>query len=323
VTSPQVIKAVMYTDMTKDELGGAEAQTTRSGVAHFSVADDRACMALIAQLLSYLPSNNHEDAPFVPTDDPVDRQDAALDALVPTDPRRPYDIRDLISGVVDEGRFLEHQASFAPNMVIGFARLGGMSVGVVANQPLHLAGSIDIDASTKAARFVRFCDCFNLPLLTFVDVPGFLPGIDQEYGGIIRHGAKLIFAYGEATVPKITVVVRKAYGGAYVVMGSKHLRADMNFAYPMAEIAVMGPDAAVDFVYKEDLARAADPAQVRAERIEAYRTELAHPYRAAAWGAIDDVIRPSETRPRVISALRSLLDKRSQLPPKKHSNMPL
>ncbi len=323
VTSPQVIKAVMHVDVTKEALGGAEVQTSRSGVAHFAVPDDRACLRTIRELLSFLPSNNAEDPPRRATDDPIDRQDAALDTLVPPDAGRAYDMRTLIAGVVDDRHVVELQPRFAPNMITALARLDGQPVGIVANQPLVLAGAIDIDAATKAARFVRFCDCYNLPIVTLVDVPGFLPGTEQEYGGIIRHGAKMIFAYGEATVPKVTIVARKAYGGAYVVMGSKHLRADFNFAFPTAEIAVMGPQAAVDFVFKDELARAEDPEAERAARIEHYRRELAHPYRAASWGAIDDVIRPSETRPTVIRALRIARDKRDVLPPKKHSNLPL
>jgi propionyl-CoA carboxylase beta chain len=278
---------------------------------------------LIRDLLSYLPGNNVDEPPRKPTADPVDRQDEALDRLVPASPNQPYDMHDLVHAVADDGEFLEVHAHFAKNIIVGFARLGGRSVGVVANQPAHLAGTLDIDASVKAARFVRFCDAFNIPLVTFEDVPGFLPGTRQEYGGIIRHGAKLLFAFAEATVPKLTVITRKAYGGAYCVMSSKHIRTDVNFAWPSAEIAVMGPEGAVNVLYRRELEAADDPAALRAERVAEFRGKFANPYIAASRGFVDAVIRPRETRSRLIAALATLETKRDRNPPKKHGNIPL
>jgi propionyl-CoA carboxylase beta chain len=292
-------------------------------VCHFTVPDEKACIGLIRELLSYLPSNRAEDPPVVPTDDPHDRADAALDTLVPANPNKPYDIKDVITRIVDDGGFLEVQPAFAQNIVIGFARLGGRSVGVVANQPMVLAGCLDIDASVKAARFVRFCDAFNIPLVTFVDVPGFLPGTAQEWHGIIVHGAKLLYAFAEATVPKLTVITRKAYGGAYDVMSSKHIRADVNYAWPTAEIAVMGPEGAVNIIYRAELAKAADPEARRAELVRQYRETFANPFRAAELGYVDEVVRPSETRRKLIRSLEMLRDKVDGNPPKKHGNIPL
>ena len=323
VTGPDVIRTVTHEEVTKEELGGAMTHNERSGVAHFAVADDRECLALIRTLLGYLPSNNLDDAPRVETADPDDREDEQLNTLVPESPNQPYDMLDLIRSVADDGAFLEVHQHYARNIVVGFARLGGQSVGVVANQPAHLAGTLDIDASVKGARFVRFCDAFNIPLVTFEDVPGFLPGTQQEYGGIIRHGAKLLFAFAEATVPKVTVITRKAYGGAYCVMASKHIRTDVNLAWPTAEIAVMGPEGAVNVLYRKELQQAADPAAARAERVREFREKLANPFVAAGRGFIDEVIEPSRTRPRLIAALRSLEGKRDTNPPKKHGNIPL
>jgi len=323
VTGPDVVRAVTHEEVTKEELGGAMTHNTTSGVAHFAVADDRACLALIRDLVSYLPSNNLDEPPRRPTTDPVDREDAALDRLVPDQPHQPYDMHDLIGAVVDDGVFLEVHAHFARNIVVGFARLGSRPVGIVANQPAVLAGCLDINASVKAARFVRFCDAFNLPLITFEDVPGFLPGVRQEHGGIIREGAKLLYAFAEATVPKITVITRKAYGGAYCVMSSKHLRTDVNYAYPTAEIAVMGPEGAVNVLYRRELADAPDPAALRAELVADFRAKFASPFIAASRGFVDEIIQPRRTRPRLISALASTDNKRDRLPPKKHGNIPL
>jgi propionyl-CoA carboxylase beta chain len=324
VTGPDVIKTVIHEEVTKEELGGAATHSRKSGVCHFTVANDAACLLGIRELLAYLPSNNLEDPPLGESADPTDRRDAALNELVPRDPNRPYDIKRLIASVVDDGKFLEVQADFARNIVIGLARLGNQSVGIVANQPASLAGVLDIDASTKAARFVRFCDAFNIPILTFEDVPGFLPGSQQEFGGIIRHGAKLLYSFAEATVPKITVVTRKALGGAYCVMGSKHLRTDANFAYPSAEIAVMGPEGAVNILYRREIEAAGDAAAaVRAERVAEYRAKFSHPYVAAERGFLDAVIEPQDTRREVIAALLRLRNKRRSLPPKKHGNIPL
>jgi propionyl-CoA carboxylase beta chain len=286
-------------------------------------ASEPAAIARIRTLLGYLPSNNLSDPPLVPTEDPSDRADAELDALVPTDSNKPYEMRDLIRKVVDDGIYFEVQEHFARNIVCGFARLGGKSVGIVGNNPVHLAGCLDIDASVKAARFVRFCDAFNIPVVTFVDVPGFLPGVKQEYGGIIRHGAKLLYAYSEATVPKLTVITRKAYGGAYVVMASKHLRSDLNFAYPTAEVAVMGPDGAVNIVYRKQIAEAANPVEARAQYIETYRELFANPFKVAELGYIDEVIAPRDTRKRLIEGLELLRNKRDDNPPRKHGNIPL
>jgi propionyl-CoA carboxylase beta chain len=323
VTGPNVVKTVTHESVTSEELGGSHAHAAKSGVAHFTAKNDAACLALLRRVLSYLPQNNAEDPPLVACDDPAERADAALDALVPPDPDRPYDIRDAIRPVMDAGSFLEVHEEFAGNIVVGFARLGGRSVGVVANQPAVLAGTLDIDASVKGARFVRFCDAFNIPLVTFEDVPGFLPGTDQEWRGIIRHGAKLLYAYCEATVPKLTVITRKAYGGAYDVMSSKHIRGDVNLAWPTAEIAVMGAKGAVEIIFKREIAASDDPAATEARLVAEYREKFANPYDAASWGYVDDVARPSETRCRLIRALAMLRTKRDRNPPKKHGNIPL
>ncbi len=323
ITGPEVIKAVTHEEVTKESLGGALAHNQKSGVAHFAAPDERGCILLTRELLSYLPSNNAEDPPVSPSDDDPLRTEAALKTIVPASPNKPYDIKEIIRAVVDSGQFLEVQEHFAGNIVVGFARLGGRPVGIVANQPDKLAGCLDIDASVKAARFVRFCDCFNIPLITFVDVPGFLPGTSQEWGGIIKHGAKLLYAFAEATVPKITVITRKAYGGAYDVMASKHIRADINFAYPTAEIAVMGPEAAVNIVFRNELASASDGSEARARLVGEYREKFANPFKAAELGYIDEVIRPEETRGKIIRALEMLRDKRQDNPPRKHGNIPL
>jgi propionyl-CoA carboxylase beta chain len=323
VTGPDVIKTVTHEKVSKEELGGAMTHNEKSGVAHFAVSDDRECLTLIRTLLGYLPSNNLDGAPRVDTADPIDREDEQLDKLVPDSPNQPYDILDLIHSVADDGEFLEVHQHYAPNIVVGFVRLGGQSVGIVANQPAHLAGTLDIDASVKGARFVRFCDAFNIPLVTFEDVPGFLPGTEQEHGGIIRHGAKLLFSYAEATVPKVTVITRKAYGGAYCVMASKHIRTDLNLAWPTAEIAVMGPEGAVNILYKRDLDKSNDPVELRSQKVKEFRERLANPFVAAAQGFIDEVIEPRMTRSRLIAGLRSLEGKRDKNPPKKHGNIPL
>ncbi len=323
VTGPEVIRTVTHEEVTKEELGGAMTHNARSGVAHFAVDDDRAGLTLIRELLGYLPSNNLEEPPLGKTDDPPDREDPSLDALIPAEANKPYDIKRLVEAVVDDRRFLEVHEHYAPNLVVGFARFGGRSVGIVANQPAHLAGCLDIDASIKGARFVRFCDAFNIPLVTFEDVPGFLPGTGQEFGGIIRHGAKLLYAYAEATVPKITVITRKAYGGAYCVMASKHIRTDLNLAYPTAEIAVMGPEGAVNILYRRELAAAGDPEAMRAEKVEEFRRTFANPYVAAARGFVDEVIEPRQTRRKIIAGLDMTRTKRDKNPPKKHGNIPL
>jgi propionyl-CoA carboxylase beta chain len=323
VTGPDVIRTVTHEEVSKEDLGGAMTHNVKSGVAHFAVDDDRACLALIRDLLSYLPSNNTEDPPRHKSDDPADREDAALDTLIPAEPSRPYDMKSLIEGVVDDRRFLEVHAHFAANIVVGFARFAGRTVGVVANQPAVLAGCLDIDASVKGARFVRFCDAFNIPLVTFEDVPGFLPGTAQEWGGIIRHGAKLLYAFAEATVPKITVITRKAYGGAYCVMSSKHIRTDLNFAYPTAEIAVMGPEGAVNVLYRKELAKAADPDADRKEKVAEFRDKFANPYVAVDRGFVDEVIEPRQTRRKIIAGLDMTRNKRDRNPPKKHGNIPL
>ena len=323
VTGPDVIKTVTHEDVTKEALGGAMTHNEKSGVAHFAVENDRECIALVRELLSFMPSNNLDEPPRRPTDDPVDREDAALDALVPPSANQPYDMLDLIRSIADDGAFLEVHEHYAKNIVVGFARLGGRPVGIVANQPAYLAGTLDIDASVKGARFVRFCDCFNIPLVTFEDVPGFLPGTVQEYGGIIRHGAKLLYAYAEATVPKVTVITRKAYGGAYCVMSSKHIRTDFNYAWPTAEIAVMGAEGAVNILYKREIDKAADPAAKRAEKIAEFREKFANPFVAAERGFIDEVVRPRTTRRRLIQALATLETKRDRNPAKKHGNIPL
>ncbi|HVC18606.1 MAG TPA: carboxyl transferase domain-containing protein [Vicinamibacterales bacterium] len=323
VTGPDVIRTVTHEEVSKEQLGGAMTHNETSGVAHFAVEDDRECLALIRDLLGFMPGNNLDDAPVVDTADPSDREDEALDALVPASPNQPYDMLDLIHTVADGGEFLEVHRHYARNIIVGFARLGGRSVGIVANQPAHLAGTLDIDASVKGARFVRFCDAFNIPLVTFEDVPGFLPGTVQEYGGIIRHGAKLLYAFAEATVPKVTVITRKAYGGAYCVMASKHIRTDFNYAWPSAEIAVMGPEAAVNILYKRELDAAADAIALRAQKAAELREKLANPYIAAGRGFVDEVILPRRTRAKLISALRNLETKRDKNPPKKHGNIPL
>jgi len=323
VTGPNVIKTVTNEDVSFEDLGGAMSHNTKSGVAHFAVEDDEACLAAIRRLLSFLPQNNVDDPPRRETNDPPDRMEARLESIVPPEPNKPYDMKEVIRLVVDDGDLFEVHEHFAPNIVVGFARLDGRPVGVVGNQPAMLAGVLDIKSSTKAARFVRFCDAFNVPLVTFEDVPGFLPGTEQEWGGIIRHGAKLLYAYCEATVPKLTVVVRKAYGGAYDVMSSKHIRGDYNVAWPQAELAVMGAEGAVNIVYRKEIESAKDPASTRARLIEEYNEKFANPYVAAALGYLDDVIEPKETRPRLIRALRMLSNKRQSLPPKKHGNIPL
>ncbi len=323
VTGPDVVKTVTHEDVTFEELGGAMTHNTISGVSHFAADNEEHCVQLIRQLLSYLPQNNLSDPPYrAPQDDPL-RMDAELDTLVPDNANRPYDMKDVIRRVMDDGEFFEVQEHFAQNILIGFARLNGRSVGIVAQQPAVLAGVLDINSSDKAARFVRFCDAFNIPIVTFEDVPGFLPGTGQEHGGIIRHGAKLLYAYCEATVPKITVITRKAYGGAYDVMNSKHVRGDIVYAWPTAEIAVMGPEGAVNIVFRRELEQASDPVEKKKELVEDYRRAFANPYVAASYGYIDDVIEPHETRPKLISALEMLQNKRDTNPPKKHGNIPL
>jgi len=323
ITGPEVIRAVTHEEVTKEDLGGASAHASKSGVAHFTAPDDKVCIAQVRELLSFLPSNNQEDPPKAATQDPPSREVPELDQMIPLESNKPYDVKDVIRAVVDEGNLFEVAEAYAGNIVVGFARIGGRSVGVVANQPQVLAGVLDIDASMKAARFVRFCDCFNIPLITFVDVPGFLPGTEQEYGGIIKHGAKLLFAFAEATVPKVTVILRKAYGGAYDVMASKHIRADVNFAFPTAEIAVMGPDGAVNIVRKNEIAQAKDPAKARADFVADYKEKFANPYKAAELGFIDEVIYPRTLRSRLHRSLEMLKDKRDTNPPKKHTNIPL
>jgi acetyl-CoA carboxylase carboxyltransferase component len=323
VTGPNVIKTVTHEDVSFEDLGGATVHNTISGVAHFASPSEPDCLQGIRTLLSYLPPNNVDDPPFVATTDPIDRADDALDDIIPDAPSQPYDMHEVIHKVVDEGQFFEVHADYAKNIIVGFARLGGRSVGIVAQQPAVLAGVLDINSSDKGARFVRFCDCFNIPLVTFEDVPGFLPGVGQEHGGIIRHGAKLLFAYCEATVPKVTVITRKAYGGAYDVMSSKHVRGDINYAWPTAEIAVMGVDGAVNIIFKDEIEHAADPDQRRKELIEEYQAKFANPYIAAARGYIDEVIEPRETRRKLITALEMLKNKRDTNPPKKHGNIPL
>jgi propionyl-CoA carboxylase beta chain len=323
ITGPEVIKAVTHEEVTKEELGGATAHASKSGVCHLTSPNDKTCIAQIKRLLSYLPSNNQEDPPFSPSTDPPLREVPELDTMVPDQSNRPYDVRAVIRAVIDDQDLFEIAEKYAGNIVVGFARVGGRAIGVVANQPQVLAGVLDISASMKAARFVRFCDCFNIPLVTFVDVPGFLPGTDQEYGGIIKHGAKLLFAFAEATVPKITVILRKAYGGAYDVMASKHIRADVNLAFPAAEIAVMGPDGAVNIVRKGEIANAPDPVTTRIEFIADYREKFTSPYKAAELGFIDEVIYPRTLRARLHRSLEMLKDKRDTNPLKKHSNIPL
>jgi acetyl-CoA carboxylase carboxyltransferase component len=323
VTGPNVLKTVTHEDVTFDELGGATIHNATSGVAHFAAPSEVECLRQIRTLLSYLPSNNMSDPPAISSDDPITRADEALDTIIPDNPNRPYDMKDIIRSVVDRGSFFEVQEQFARNIIVGFARLNGKPVGFIAQQPNVLAGVLDINSSDKAARFVRFCDSFNIPIVTLVDVPGFLPGVAQEHGGIIRHGAKLLYAYCEATVPKVTVITRKAYGGAYDVMSSKHIRGDINYAWPTAEIAVMGVDGAVNIVFKDDIAQAPDPETRRAELVADYQEKFANPYVAAARGYVDEVIEPRHTREKLIVALDMLKNKRDSLPPKKHGNIPL
>jgi propionyl-CoA carboxylase beta chain len=323
ITGPDVIKTVTHEEVTKDQLGGAHTHNETSGVAHFMCRDDAECLSMVRELLSFIPSNNLDDPPRKPCSDPIDRVDEKLDRLIPDQSNMPYDMKDVIHTVVDDGYFFEIHEHYARNIVVGFVRLNGKPVGIVANQPAILAGTLDINASVKAARFVRFCDCFNIPLVTFEDVPGFLPGTQQEYGGIIRHGAKLLYAFAEATVPKVTVITRKAYGGAYCVMASKHIRTDVNYAWPSAEIAVMGPEGAVDIVYKRELDGAENREAVRQQKIEEFRERLANPYVAADRGFVDAVIQPRETRKKLIQALEMLETKRDKNPPKKHGNIPL
>ena len=325
VTGPDVIKTVTHEEVTKQELGGAITHNATSGVAHFVSRDDADCCAMIRELLSFLPSNNLEDPPRRGTNDPPDRREESLNSMVPEDPLKPYDIKDVIHAVIDDNYFFEVHEHFAKNIVVGFARFDGRPVGIVANQPAFLAGTLDINASVKGARFVRFCDAFNIPLVTFEDVPGFLPGTQQEYGGIIKHGAKLLFAFAEATVPKITVITRKAYGGAYCVMASKHIRTDANYAWPTAEIAVMGPEGAVDIVYKRELSNApeSERAKLRQEKIAEFRDRFANPFVASERGYLDGVIEPAETRRLIITSLRALENKRDSNPKKKHGNIPL
>lgn len=323
ITGPDVIKTVTHEEVTKDELGGALTHNAKSGVAHFAAESDEHALRLTRELLSFIPSNNMEKPPFVPTTDSDNRTDEKLNLLVPEVSTQPYDIREIINIVADDNYFFEVQEHYAPNIVVGFARFGGFSVGIVANQPAFLAGVLDINASVKAARFVRFCDCFNIPLITFEDVPGFLPGVNQEHSGIIRHGAKLLYAFAEATVPKITVITRKAYGGAYCVMASKHIRTDINFAYPTAEIAVMGAEGAVGVLYRKEISESENPASARQEKVNEFNEKFANPYIAAERGFIDEVIEPAFTRPKIIRALSLLQNKKESNPPKKHGNIPL
>jgi len=323
ITGPDVIKAVTHEEVTKDQLGGAMTHNETSGVAHFLAHDDAECLSMIRELMSFIPSNNVDDPPRRPCTDPTDRADQKLETIVPVESNHPYDMKDVITAIVDDGYFFEVHEHYARNIVVGFARLNGRSVGVVANQPAMLAGVLDINSSVKGARFVRFCDAFNIPLVTFEDVPGFLPGTQQEYGGIIRHGAKLLYAFAEATVPKLTVITRKAYGGAYCVMASKHIRADVNFAWPTAEVAVMGPEGAVDIVYKRELATAKNKEAERARKIDEFRERFANPYVVAERGYVDAVIQPRDTRKRLIESLEMLDTKRDKNPPKKHGNIPL
>jgi len=318
VTGPEVIKTVTHEEVTKEELGGAFTHNSKSGVAHFNGKDEDQTLMMIRELLSFLPSNNLEDPPVKATIDPSDRVEESLMEIVPADPNKPYDMHDIIQKVIDNAHFLEVQAQYAPNIIVGFARFGGKPVGIVANQPAHLAGVLDINSSVKAARFVRFCDAFNIPLVTFVDVPGFLPGTNQEFGGIIKHGAKLLYAFAEATVAKITIITRKAYGGAYDVMSSKHIGADVNFAYPTSEIAVMGPEGAINIIYRKTMTD-----EERTAAVQDYRDKFANPYKAASLGYIDEIILPRDTRSKIIGALEMTQNKRKSNPPKKHGNIPL
>jgi acetyl-CoA carboxylase carboxyltransferase component len=323
ITGPDVVRTVTGEEVSFEALGGAETHATRSGVAHFAAAGEQEVFEEVRALLAYLPSNNLDDPPRLETEDDPERLSPQLESVIPDSPTRPYDMRDVVHAVADNGEFFESQAHYAPNILTGFARLDGYSIGVVANQPKHLAGVLDIASSEKAARFVRFCDAFNIPLLTFVDVPGFLPGTDQEYGGIIRHGAKLLYAFAEATVPKLTVITRKAYGGAYDVMASKHIRADINFAWPTAEIAVMGPEAAVKILHRREIAASENPEALIAEFVADYRQRFANPYTAAERGYVDAVIAPAETRSALIKGLRLMATKRAPAPARKHGNSPL
>jgi propionyl-CoA carboxylase beta chain len=323
LTGPDVIKTVTHEEVTMEELGGAVTHSTRSGVCHFASDDEKSCLLLIRELLSYLPSNNLDDTPLIKTSDPAERKESKLRTIIPENSKQAYDIKDIIEAVVDDNYFFEVQKDFAQNIVIGFASLKGRSVGIVANQPKVLAGCLDNNASLKAARFVRFCDAFNIPIITFVDVPGFLPGTEQEYGGIIKHGAKLLYAYAEATVPKITVITRKAYGGAYCVMASKQLRSDINFTYPSAEIAVMGPEGAVAIVFRGELQKSQNAEAERKKLVQDYEDTFATPYKAAELGFVDEIIFPETTRPKLIQALEMLKNKRDKMPPKKHGNIPL
>jgi propionyl-CoA carboxylase beta chain len=323
VTGPDVVKSVTHEEVSFEELGGAKTHNETSGVAHFAAETEEHALFTVRALLSFMPRNNMEDPPVVACQDDPLRTESSLDSIIPDNPNKPYDILEIIKAIIDDGFFLEVHEHYARNIVVGFARLNGRSVGIVANQPAVLAGVLDINASDKAARFVRFCDCFNIPLITLEDVPGFLPGLAQEHGGIIRHGAKLLYAYAEATVPKITLITRKAYGGAYDVMSSKHIRGDINLAWPTAEIAVMGPEGAINILYRRELAEAEDPETLRATLVQEYRETFANPYVAASWGYLDDVIEPSQTRPLVINALEMLQNKRDENPPKKHGNIPL
>ena len=323
LTGPKVVKSVTGEDVTQEQLGGASVHTTKSGVAHFAVDNEEDGLKLIRQLISYMPQNNLEEAPLMECNDPIDRLDDALNDIIPDEPNKPYDMYEVIGTIIDNGEFLEVHKDYAQNIIVGFARFNGQSVGVIANQPKIMAGCLDSNASRKAARFVRFCDAFNIPLVTLVDVPGFLPGTGQEYNGVILHGAKLLYAYGEATVPKVTVTLRKSYGGAYCVMSSKHLRGDMNYAWPTAEIAVMGPSGAVEVIFAKEVASAEDPAKAQIEKEEEYKKAFANPYNAAQYGYIDDVIEPRNTRFRIIRALQQLQTKKLTNPAKKHDNLPL
>ncbi|MGE0634172.1 MAG: acyl-CoA carboxylase subunit beta, partial [Pseudobdellovibrionaceae bacterium] len=323
VTGPDVIKTVTHEDVTKEALGGAMTHSQKSGVAHFAADNDKHCLLLIRELMSFLPSNNLDDPPTLPTRDQPDRIVDSLNSIIPDNPKKPYDMLKVITEVADEGYFLEVHQQYAQNIIVGFARFNGRSVGIVANQPQVLAGCLNIEASRKAARFIRFCDSFNIPIVSFVDVPGFLPGTGQEWNGIITHGAKLLYAYAEATVPKVTVITRKAYGGAYIVMGSKLLRSDVNFAFPSAEIAVMGADGAVNIIFRENIARAKDPAAEKAKLTKDYEAKFNNPYVSAELGYTDEVIEPALTRKRIIDSLEMLRNKRDIAPPKKHGNIPL
>lgn len=323
ITGPDVIKTVTHEDVTFEELGGADIHAEKSGVAHFVYDTEEEVMGGIRALLTYLPQNNMEEPPFIDTGDPEDREDPELDDIIPEDPNAPYEMKQIIKKVVDNGVFFEVHEKYAPNIIVGFARIGGFSVGIVAQEPMHLAGAIDVDASIKAARFVRFCDAFNIPIITFEDVPGFLPGVNQEHRGIIKEGAKLLYAYCEATVPKITVITRKSYGGAYCVLSSKQVRGDINLAWPTAEIAVMGPEGAINIIYRKEIQESENPEELRRELVKMYREKFANPYYAAAYGYIDDVIEPRKTREWIIKGLKLLRNKRQGLPPKKHGNIPL